>query len=151
MKVLASNKKAYFDFDVLDTVTAGINLLGWEVKSVKAGKISLAGAYIKNINNEMFLEGANIPMWKFASSSSKVDEKRRRKLLLTKRQIIVLAASAKQPGITIVPLEVIEDDRGLVKLNVALVKGRKKFDKRNVIKEKDIKRGIERDRKKYNI
>jgi SsrA-binding protein len=90
-------------------------------------------------------------MWKFASSSSKVDEKRRRKLLLTKRQITVLAASVKQPGITIVPLEVIQDDRGLVKLNVALVKGRKKFDKRNVIKEKDIKRGIERDRKKYNI
>lgn len=151
MKVLASNKKAYFDFDILDNVIAGVSLFGWEVKSIKSGKISLNGAYIKIVNQELFLENATIPVLKYAYNVPNKEENRKRRLLLTKRQIFTLIASAKQPGNTIVPLEVIENDSGLIKLNVALVKGRKKFDKREKIKQKDVEKRINIERKKYNI
>lgn len=151
MKVLASNKKAYFDFDILESVIAGISLYGWEVKSVKAGRISLNGAYIKIHLNEFFLDGAVVPSLKYSPKVSKVEESRQRKLLLTKRQIALLTASAKAAGNTIVPLEVLENEKGLVKVNIALVKGRKKFDKRQKLKEKDVKKQIDFERKKYNI
>ncbi len=151
MKVLASNKKAYFDFDILENIVAGISLVGWEVKSIKAGKISLNGAYIKVLNGEMYLENAVVPSLKYTPNVSQHQESRKRKLLLTKRQISVLTANAKQPGNTIVPLEVVENDSGLIKVNVALVKGRKKFDKREKLKEKDIQKRINFERKKYNI
>lgn len=151
MKVLASNKKAYFDFDILENVVAGISLVGWEVKSIKAGRLSLNGAYIKSQGSEMFLEGVSVQPLKYAQNSSKNETTRKRKLLLTKRQISLLSASAKQAGNTLVPLEIIENDKGLVKVNLALVKGRKKYDKRQKLKEKDQKRQINFERKKYNI
>jgi len=151
MKVLASNKKAYFDFDVLESIIAGISLYGWEVKSVKEGRISLNGAYIKTISNELFLDGAVITPLKYSPAVSQNEESRQRKLLLTKKQISLLTASAKQPGNTMVPLEILENEKGLIKVNLALVKGRKKFDKRQKLKEKDIKKQINFERKKYNI
>lgn len=151
MKVLASNKKAYFDFDVLESVVAGISLSGWEVKSVKAGRISLNGAYIKIHDSEFFLDGSVIPSLKYSPLATKAQESRQRKLLLTRKQIALMSAKAKQAGNTIVPLEVLENEKGLVKVNVALVKGRKKFDKRQNLKEKDIQKQINFERKKYNI
>lgn len=151
MKVLASNKKAYFDFDILENVVAGISLYGWEVKSIKANRISLNGAYIKVSSNELFLDGASITPLKFSPAVSRNEESRQRKLLMTKKQIALLNASAKQPGNTIVPLEVIENEKGLIKVNVALVRGRKKFDKRQKLKEKDVQKQINFERKKYNI
>jgi SsrA-binding protein len=151
MKILASNKKAYFDFDILENVVAGISLVGWEVKSIKAGKISLNGAYIKIVDGEMYLENAVVPSLKYTANVSQHQESRKRKLLLTKRQISVLTANAKQPGNTIVPLEIVENDSGLIKVNIALVKGRKKFDKREKLKEKDVQKRINFERKKYNI
>ncbi len=151
MKVLASNKKAYFDFDILENVVAGISLYGWEVKSIKANRISLNGAYIKVSSNELFLDGASITPLKFSPAVSRNEESRQRKLLMTKKQIALLNASAKQPGNTIVPLEVVENEKGLIKVNVALVRGRKKFDKRQKLKEKDVQKQINFERKKYNI
>lgn len=151
MKILASNKKAYFDFDVLDTVMAGVSLLGWEVKSAKAGRVNLSGSYIKFTNGEFFLEGVEISPLKYAKINSHEVGKRQRKLLLTKKQISLFSAKAKQAGNTIVPLEVIEGDNSLVKVNLALVKGRKKFDKRQKLKEKDLTRRLNLDRKKYNL
>jgi SsrA-binding protein len=151
MKVLASNRKAYFDFDILENIVAGISLDGWEVKAIKASKISLNGAYIKVVNQELFLEGVSVTPLKFSPAESKSQETRKRKLLLTKRQITLLTASAKIAGNTLVPLEVVENEKGLIKINVALVKGRKKFDKRQKLKEKDIKKQINFERKKYNI
>ena len=151
MKVLASNKKAYFDFDVLENVVAGISLYGWEVKSVKANRISLNGAYVKINSQEFFLDGASITPLKYSPAVSKNEEIRQRKLLLTKKQISLLTSSAKQAGNTIVPLEIIENEKGLVKVNIALVKGRKKFDKRQKLKEKDVQKQINIKKKKYNV
>ena len=117
----------------------------------RAKRISLNGAYIKIQKGEFFLDGALITSFKYSPQASKTEESRQRKLLLTKKQISLLSANAKQPGNTIVPLEVQENEKGLVKVNVGLVKGRKKFDKRQNLKEKDIKKQIDFERKKYNI
>ncbi len=151
MKVLGSNKKAYFNFEVIETISAGMVLKGWEVKSIKAGRISLAGSYIKIIGDEFFLEGTNVPKLKTVSNFVKADETRQRKLLLKKRQIKSLTAKSKEKGLTIVPLEVVQDERGLIKAEIALVRGRKKFDKRAKLKEQDIKKRVNQDRKFYNI
>ncbi len=151
MKVLASNKKAYFNFDILDQVEAGILLEGWEVKSIKSGRISLDGAYVKEKNGEFYILQSNVPKYKFSTNGAVMDEHRDRKLLMHKKQIVNLHSKSKQEGATIVPLEVIQNDKGLVKVTVALVKGRKSFDKRAKLKERDQKRRIEQDRKKYNI
>jgi len=152
MKVLASNKKAYFNFDILESVEAGIILNGWEVKSAKAGRINLSGAYIKIKNDALFLINANIAAYKFSASPiSENEQLRERKLLLHRKQILALNTSLKQSGTTLVPLEIVQNNRGLVKVVVALVRGRKKYDKRAKLKEQDLKIRIDSDRKRYNI
>jgi|SRR5690606_11727026 len=151
MRILANNKKAYFDFEILDKIEAGILLKGWEVKSVKAGWINLSGAYIKEKGGELFLTNTRIPKWKTANYVSKDEESIDRKLLLKKNEIRNLKLKANQNRSTIVPLEVYENDKGLVKVLIGLAKGKKKYDKRQKLKEKDIKRRIEMDRKEYNF
>jgi SsrA-binding protein len=151
MKILTSNKKAYFNFDILDKLEAGIILEGWEVKSIKQGRMSLDSSYIKEEKGGFFLINSKVPKYKFSDASVNMVEDRQRKLLLNKREIISLNSQSKQEGATIVPLEIIQNDKGLIKVIVALVKGRKKFDKRNVLKEKDMKRRIDTERKKYNV
>ncbi len=151
MKIIFSNKKAYFNFDVLEKVEAGIILLGWEVKSLKEGRIDVSSAYIREKDNELFLIGSRVPNWKSAQQSNFKLEDRDRKLLIHKKELIKLVTSAKQAGITMVPLEGYTNDKGIIKITIALVKGKKKFDKRAKLKEKDLKRRIDLDRKKYNI
>lgn len=152
MKILASNKKAYFNFDILESFESGIVLNGSEVKSVKEGRISLAGSYIKIKNSEMFLLNTKIPQYKFSAIRlTEAEESRERKLLMHKKQIANLDTKLKQSGTTLVPLEVFTNDKSLIKVTVSLVKGRKKFDKRAKLKEKDMKRGVENDRKRYRI
>lgn len=151
MKILASNRKAYFNFDILDKFEAGIILYGWEVKSIKAGRISLNGAYIKFKNGEAFLSGATITRLKTAGPESLSENNPEKKLLLNKKELQKINSDSKAKGSTVVPLEIYQNDKGMIKVEIALVKGRKIFDKRQKLKELDQKRSIDADRKRYNI
>lgn len=146
-KTLYTNKKALFDYDVVKNFEAGIILEGWEVKSIRAGHVNLAGSFIKNINGELYLTNGKVTSYKFAKSPGVDSENRNRKLLLNKKEILEISNSLKQAGLTSVPLDLYTTDQGLIKLKIAIVKGRKKFDKRNKIKERDLKRRIDSDRK----
>lgn len=140
MKIV--NKRARFDYHVLDQYEAGINLSGPEVKSVKLGRIILEQAYVKIIGSETYLVGANIPPYPFAKVE-KYDPKRTRKLLLHKREIIALKTKTIQFGLTIVPLSCYTK-HGLVKLEIGLAKGKKKYDKRKEIQKREQEREIKR-------
>ena len=151
MRTLIDNKKAYFDFEVLDKYEAGIVLQGWEVKSFKTGKGSVNGSFIKIFGDEAFLVNSIVPNWKSGEKHTPEQERRQRKLLLQKNQIKRINSELKQKGITAVPLEVIENDGKLVKVIIGLVRGKKKFDKRQKLKEKDLQRRLDQDRKRYNF
>jgi len=151
MRTLIDNKKAFFDFEVLDKYEAGIVLQGWEVKSVKTGKGSVNGSFIKIFGEEAFLVNAIIPNWKSGITHSTEEERRQRKLLLQKNQIKRIDLELKKKGITAVPLEVIENDGKMVKVVIGLVRGKKKFDKRQKLKEKDMQRRLDQDRKRFNF
>jgi SsrA-binding protein len=151
MKILYDNRRAYADYVILDKLEAGIVLVGWEVKSIKAGSLSLTGAYIKEINNELVLIGSHIPIWKHTNKTGKEDEYRTRKLLVHKKQLNKLVDASKVNGITLIPLQVIQNDSGLIKVIIATARGKKKFDKRQTLKENDMKRRLDSDRKKYGF
>lgn len=149
-KVIVSNKKAWYDFDIIKEYEAGIVLEGWEVKSIQSGRISLAGAYVKPFNNELFLVQSKVTPVHFVQSTGKMQEERERKLLLQKSQIMQLIQKQKQERATIVPLEVIQQKRK-IKVVIGLAKGKRKFEKKNKIKDRDMKRNVEQQRKEYNI
>ena len=149
MKIIAKNKRAYFDYFIVDKYKAGIVLVGSEVKSIRSGHISLDGSFISVSGGEVFLKNAYIKTYEFAKSFT-VDEKRDRKLLLNKSEILKIASKVKVNGFTLIPLDVVLDD-GLVKVNIALCKGKKNYDKKDSIKQKDIKRDLDRQIKaKFN-
>lgn len=149
MQKIVENKKVLVNYDIVDKFEAGISLQGWEVKSIKNSKISLTSAYVKPVNGEAFLVGAVVYSWKFATPKSKEEENKDRKLLLKKSEIRKLENYFKQSNLTIVPLSVYIDDRNLIKLTIGVGKGRKKFDKRNKLKEKDLQRRIQTDIKNF--
>jgi SsrA-binding protein len=150
-KVISSNKKVLFDYDIIDKLEAGIILQGWEVKSVKAGHINIKGGFIKEKDGEIFLINSGVSTWKFSSPKTKEAENRVKKLLLNKKEIGKIVENIKVPGLTVVPFEVIINDKGLIKVIIAIAKGRKKFDKREKLKEKDLMRRVNEDRKKYRF
>ena len=139
----AENRKAYFNYEVLEKITAGIELLGFEVKAIKAGRISLDGSYAVIRGNEAFLIGAGITSLQPKNTPKDYDEKRNRKLLLTKKEIKKLAESEKQNGLTIVALSVYNIDHK-IKVELGLAKGKKKSDKRESIKKRESDREINR-------
>lgn len=139
---LANNKKAYFDYFIEDKYEAGIELQGSEVKSAKAGKISIKEAFIRIINGEIFIMGMSIVPWKYGSVYNP-EEKRVRKLLLHKTEIKKLHEKVTQKGYTIVPLAVYLKN-GYVKVEIALARGKKNYDKRETLAKKDQQREIER-------
>jgi len=139
---LANNKKAYFDYFIEDKYEAGIELQGSEVKSAKAGKISIKEAFIRIINGEIFIMGMSIVPWKYGSVYNP-EEKRVRKLLLHKSEIKKLHEKVAQKGYTIVPLAVYLKN-GYVKVEIALGRGKKNYDKRETLAKKDQQREIER-------
>lgn len=151
MQILVNNKKAHFEYEILEKVEAGIVLKGWEVKSLKAGHGNIASSYIKEKNNELFIVEMGIPVWKTSSFIKNEAEKIDRKLLLKKNEIRNLSSKVKQDRLTMVPLEIISNDKGLVKVIVGLVKGKKKYDKRQKLKEKDLSRRISQERRDYNF
>lgn len=147
MSTLVSNKKIRRDYEILETFQAGIELKGFEVKSVKAGQGSLDGAYVSIRGGEAFLVNSTIPAFQPANAPQDYDPERPRKLLLRKKEIRELADREKEGGLTIVPLKLYTKAR-FVKVELALVRGKKKHDKRETIKRKDMQRDTERSFKK---
>lgn len=140
--ILANNKKAYFDYFVEDTIEAGIELVGSEVKSAKAGKVSIKEAFVRIIKGEVFIMGMSIVPWQYGSVYNP-EEKRVRKLLLNKKEIKKFHEKVTQKGYTIVPLNV-HLSKGYVKVDIALGRGKKTYDKRESIAKKDQKRDMDR-------
>jgi len=139
----AENRKARFDYEILEKYEAGIELLGTEVKSVRGGQMSLEGAFVIIRGGEAFLINANIPPYQIKNAPKDYDPLRNRKLLLTKKEIAELARSEKNKSLTIVPISVYNKGRK-IKVEIALVKGKKKFDKRETLKKRDTDREIRR-------
>jgi SsrA-binding protein len=140
---LIQNKKAYFDFEILEKIEAGIELHGFEVKSLKKGQGSLEGAYIIVRGGEVFVINFNIPPYQPSNTPSDYDPARNRRLLVTKKEKERLLKEEGQKGLTIVPISVYNKGRKL-KLEIAIVRGKKKFDKRESIKKRDTEREIRR-------
>lgn len=137
------NKKAFFDYEILKRFTAGIELLGAEVKSVRAGKMTLQGAFIVARGGEAYLVGAYIPAYQPKNAPADYDATRTRKLLLSKDELEELKTAESTKGLTIVPLSVYNKGRFL-KLDLAIARGKKQFDKRQAIKKRDVEREISR-------
>lgn len=146
MKLLANNKKAFHDYFIEEKYEAGLALKGSEVKSIKAGKVSIKEAFISDRKGEMFVYGMHVTPYK--EGYDKIDPTRTRKLLLHKKEIEKLVGKKTADGYTLVPLKVYENN-GLVKIEIALAKGKKMYDKRESIKRKDDKRRVERALKNY--
>ena len=141
---LIQNKKAHFNYEILEKTEAGIELLGFEVKSLKKGQGSLEGAHITLRGNEAFVINMQIPPYQPANTPNDYNPLRNRRLLLTKKEITDLTKSENQKGLTIVPLSVYNKGRKL-KLEIAIVRGKKKYDKRETIKNRDVEREIRRE------
>ena len=146
MTYYAENRKARFNYEILEKYEAGIELLGMEVKSVRGGRMSLEGAFVIVRGGEAFLINANIPPYQPNNTSKDYDPLRNKKLLLTKKEIATLAGSEKNKSLTIVPISVYNKGRK-VKVEIALVKGKKKQDKRESIKKRETDREIRREYK----
>ena len=144
MKVLANNKKAMFDYEILEKFEAGIVLSGQEVKSIRSGNISLKGSYVVIRGEEPYLIGANIPPYQPKNISPEYDPERTRKLLLNKKEINYLIGKTQERGLTLIPLKVYTK-YARIKLEFGVGKGKKKVDKREVIKKRDINRDIKRE------
>ena len=143
MAEYANNPKAGFDYEILETLEAGIVLKGYEVKSIKTGKVSIKGSYVKILNGEPFLIGATISPYQVANTPDDYDPQSSRKLLLSKKQISVLVGTSQAHGLTLVPLKLYEK-KGRVKLLIGIAKGKKKYYKRETIKKKDVARARQR-------
>ena len=143
-KIQVTNRRASFDYEFLETYTAGIVLVGTEIKSVRTGKASLQDAYCYfDLRGQLYVRGLNIAQY-FWGSWGQHEPTRDRKLLLTKRELKHLWSAYKQKGQTIVAVKLFVADNGYAKLVIALAKGKKEYDKRQSIKEKDIRRELER-------
>jgi len=143
MKTLANNKRAKFDYEVLETLEGGLALLGTEVKSVRAGQMSLRGAFVTIHDDEAYLTNATIPAWQKKNAPADYDPERSRKVLLKKSEIKTLIGSRKSKGLTIIPLRVYNKGPK-IKLEIGLVRGKKQHDKKQAKKEQDVKRDTER-------
>ena len=146
--VQIKNKKAAFEYFFIEEFTAGIVLTGTEIKSIRMGKASLVDTYCLVINGELWVKGMSISPYFYGSYNNHV-AKRDRKLLLTKREIMRLQSATKQTGYTIVPTLIFIDQNGRAKVDIALCKGKKAFDKRQTLKEKEDRREMDRAMKIY--
>jgi SsrA-binding protein len=143
MATYISNKKAHFNFEILETVEAGLVLSGAEVKAIRAGKGKLDGGHVVVRGGEAFLVGISISPYQEKNTPKSYDPERPRKLLLSKKELAHLGQESEQAGLTLVPLKLYNNGRN-IKLEVALARGKKKTDKRETLKERDTKREIDR-------
>lgn len=147
IKIIATNKKAYHDYFIEDTYEAGIVLVGSEVKSIRMGKVNLKDSYCMIRKGEIFLFNCHVASYEKGSHFNP-DERKTRKLLLKRAEIDKLIGKVEQKGYTLIPTKVYLSG-GLVKVEIALAKGKELHDKRQTLKEKDIKRMVEREIKDY--
>ncbi|MCD6149785.1 SsrA-binding protein SmpB [bacterium] len=143
MGILAKNRRAAFDYKLLDKYNAGIVLTGQEVKSIKTGHISLKGSFVTLKKNEPYLTNATIPPYKYSGELKNYDSSRSRKLLLKKSEIKSLIGKIRTRGLTLVPIQVYTNKR-LIKLRFAVAQGKKQYDKREDLKKKESQRKIKR-------
>lgn len=144
MKSIINNKKAYFSYNILEKYTAGIKLKGSEVKSIRKGKVSISEAYCFISNGEIFIKGMHISEYKDGDKYNNHQPLRDKKLLLNKKEILKLNEKISQKGLTLVPLELILTSTGFIKLEIGLAQGKNLYDKRHSIKQKDLKRELDR-------
>jgi SsrA-binding protein len=145
-KIIATNKKALQTLDIEEKIEAGISLLGSEVKSIKEGRVSFKDSYVRFQNGEAFLLNLDIGPYPNANIRNH-DRMRKRKLLLHKNQILRLMGKVTERGYTVVPLQIYLNEKGLIKVLIGLGKGKKLYDKRKEIKERELKRRMEREAK----
>lgn len=142
-QVNIKNKRASFDYEFVDTFTAGIVLTGTEIKSIRAGKASLVDTFCYINNGEVWVKNMYVALYNEGSYNNHV-ERRERKLLLNKKEINNLLDDTKAPGFTIVPVRLFINDKGLAKMVIALARGKKEYDKRQSLKEKEDRREMDR-------
>lgn len=138
-----TNKRAYFDFEILSTYEAGVNLTGAEVKSIKNGRITLTGSFVKIIGSEIYLVNAEIFPYPYARPEG-YDPRRTRKLLLHKKEIITLKTKLASDRLTLIPLECYTT-HNLIKLKIGLARGKREYEKREKIKRRDMEREVQRE------
>ena len=138
------NKRASFEYFFIDTFEAGIMLVGTEIKSIRQSKVNFGDAFCVFLGNELWVRAMHISKYELGTDANH-DPIRDRKLLLKKKELIKLNDKLKDQGLTIIPIKLYINEKGLAKLDIALAKGKKLFDKRDTIKEKDVKRDMERD------
>jgi SsrA-binding protein len=147
MKIVVSNKAAYYNYKIAESFEAGIALLGSEVKSVREGRISLKDSYAEVKGGEVFLLQANISPYEPANRFNH-DPKRERKLLLHRREIKRLIGKIKEKGFTLIPTKVLLNEEGKVKVEIALAKGKRTYQKKEAIKERELKREVQAELKR---
>jgi SsrA-binding protein len=135
------NKKAYHNYQILEKFEAGIELKGTEVKSIKNGRVSFGEGFVEIRNQEAWLKGVNIPPFQIQNAPKNYDPLRQRKLLLHKKEINYLASKSKIKGLTIIPLKIYLK-RGKIKIEIALAKGKRKYQRKEEIKKREIEREI---------
>jgi len=143
MKIIAKNKKAGFEYHLLEKFTAGLVLAGTEIKAIRSGKVSIAEAYCVFVGEEIWVKNMHIAEYAFGNIYNH-EPKRDRKLLLSKREIKKLRSKNVEKGVTIVPLTLFINEKGLAKLEISLAKGKKLYDKRDTIKDRDVIRDHDR-------
>lgn len=143
------NRKAKFNYEFLENFTAGIVLKGTEIKSLREGKASIAESFCEFQDGELFVINMNVEEYSHASHFNHAP-KSERKLLLNKRELKKLEKEVRNSGLTIIPLDLFINEKGLAKLNIALAKGKKEYDKRETIKERDTKKKLSQIKKSFN-
>lgn len=146
-KVNIKNRRASFDYELMDNYTAGIVLCGTEIKSIREGRAGLTDTFCTFSGGELWVRNMHISEYRLGTCYNH-DATRERKLLLTKRELRKLQRAVKETGLTIVPTSLFINEKGLAKLNIALARGKKSYDKRDALREKDSRREMERVRKR---
>jgi SsrA-binding protein len=137
------NRKASFEYELLDRFNAGMQLVGTEIKSIRGGKANLTDSYCQFFNGELFVKNLHIAEYEMGTCNNHI-AKRDRKLLLTRRELNKLERKVKETGMTIVPVRLFIDENGYAKLEIALARGKRSYDKRETLKEKDTRRDMDR-------
>lgn len=148
MRKIIENKRAFFDYEIFEKYLAGIELFGFEVKSIKKGRISIENSFVILKGTEVFLLNTFVPPYQVKNTPKDYDPSRKRKLLLKKREVRKLIGKSKEKGLTLIPLAVY-NLRGQVKIEIALAKTKKKIDKKEKIKERDLERETKRELKEW--
>lgn len=147
-KLIAKNKKAYFDYEIVKSFEAWIDLRGYEVKSIRHWHVNLKGSYVSSINNELYIKWMHITPWKALPNREAIEPDRERKIFLHKKDILYLTQKIKEAGNTIIVCELYFKGQ-LIKAKIALAKGRKKYEKKQVLKERTLDREAKKAMQKY--